>query len=464
MIFRIIDKQYKVDGFYDTRIKAEQNLLARGDMFTLDDIYDELRRITNADQALCEKLKALECAVEMDQAIPIVENINRVKSGDIVISDIYLPEEIIRKILDKAGLIVPVELIVTSAGKMSGRIWKQFSRQNQYVFNIGDNQQSDVENPRLAGFDSSITLLSQMNAVEKYLLDRYFYLAGYLREIRLRNPYTEEIKRLYWGYCSANFGMLILIVQLIDRLQKQNGFEYLGFCGRDSYYLWLLYKKYKEDMGEVPVSSDYLYYSRKLFYNSRADLAEYFAAKIDNRKALMVDLTGTGTHLHDMRKYIRARYSILVCYKYGINTRELYNGLPNAEDWIPFADNVGRADAESNFYFKQFGDNVLYEFFNRATHNTPISLETLNIGGKTVSNVTFSELDDTEYRDVLESCLREVLNSKIVWGGVGETSDDILADLDMLIELVNEMATPHIFRTTELINNEIDARLLYRRR
>ena len=300
-IFRIIEQVTKLKNFTALRITAEQNLVKRGVNYNFDDIYKEFGKITNSPEKLCEELKALEIKVELDQCIPITENLRQVKAGDILISDMYLPEKIIRRMLDKAGLFAPVEILITSGGKASGKVWKEFADQGQFLFHIGDNVEVDVQKPRQYGFDSALTTLSNPNVFERWLMQRDFQFGAYLREIRLRNPFTEEIKRTYWTLFTINIGILIILVQLIDELQKKHGFEYLGFCGRDTYYLWMLYKKYKEDIGEEPPDNDYLYYSRKLVYYSRQDAIKYFHEKIDGRKALMIDLIGTGTNLHYLR-------------------------------------------------------------------------------------------------------------------------------------------------------------------
>ena len=386
-------------------------------------IYDELQRITNVPQNACDALKKLECDVELDQSIPITENILQVKAGDILISDMYLPEELIREMLTKAGLIVPVEIVITSGGKSSGRVWKQLAEQKKVVFHIGDNPNSDIKNPRFAGFESALTILSEPTPLEQHILRRYFNFGAYLREIRLRNPFSEEIKRLYWGFSTVNMGLLILLVRQIDELQKKFGFEYLGFCGRDVHYLRLLYEKYKRDRGEVPVPNDYLYYSRKLVRYSGTNMAKYFADKIKGRKALMIDLYGSGTHLHTLRETFNLKYSTLICLlDKGINPKTLYPTMSIAKNWnsalVPkFAVTTDKA----NFFIvtPPPEENIMrdysIELLNRATHNSPIRLKLIQVGEKLLPEVVFSEINDTENFDVLKTCLDEVMKSNWVF-------------------------------------------------
>ena len=414
-VFQIVEQATNSTGFVQARIESERNASKRGN-YNLDDIYKEFQLLTNAPKNICDTLKKIECDVEIDQSIPITENIRQVKAGDVLISDMYLPEEIIRRMLTKAGLIAPVEILITSGGKSSGRVWKEFAEQKEFLFHIGDNPQSDVKNSRLVGFESALTVLSTPTKFEQWLLQKDFNLGTYLREIRLRNPFSEEIKRIYWQLFTLNIGILILLAQQIDEFQKKCGFEYLGFCGRDTHYLRLLYEKYKLERGEIPTPNDYLYYSRKLVRNSGEDMAKYLVDKIKNRKALMIDLIGTGVHLNVLRKKYNLDYSILISIH---NNEEMakrtYPNLYEAGTWFPVAKQNDTINGNANFFIIELQQdlNESIENLNRATHNSPVRLKTLQIGEKILPKVIFSESDDTENFDVIESCLREVMNSKL---------------------------------------------------
>ena len=459
-IFAIVEKLSNVQGFVSARMVAEQNLFSRGN-FTFDDIYEEFQRITSAPKNLCDALKKLELDVEFEQSIPITENIRQVKSGDILISDMYLPEQFVRRLLKKAGLLVPVEIVITSSGKHSGRVWKQLVDQKKFVFHVGDNLDSDIKKTRLAGFEAFLSVLSNPNPPEQYMLQKDFNFGAYLREIRLRNPFSEEIKRIYWQLCTANMGLLILLVQQIDILQKKCGFEYLGFCGRDTYYLRLLYEKYKLQIGETPVPNDYLYYSRKLVHNSGAELAKYFSAKINGRKALLIDLFGSGTHLHTLRKAFKLNFSILICLL-GRDVFNLYPNMPHVKNWLSAFDstlNVSTDDAAIFFFDVSVTnlDGSVTELLNRAVHNTPVRLRTIHVGDKLLPEVTFSEINDTENFDVLTACLDEVLNSKLIFPASNSDGGGVKELISPLIHFVCSSHAPLPLRANHNISGQIDA-------
>lgn len=134
----------------------------------------------------------------------------------------------------------------------------------------------------------------------------------------------------------------------------------------------------------------------------------------------MIDVAGMGMHLHKLRVEKAIDYSILICFLMG--TREFrinyYNDMKHfPENWSEFNGSVDEIGISSkNFTFHSGEKNLhFFEFLNRATHNTPIRLKTIQIDEKIVPKITFSEMNDTENFDVIESCIKEVLNSNVTW-------------------------------------------------
>lgn len=93
-VFQIVEQIIKADGFVQTRMVAEKNVSLQAN-YVLDDIYNEFQKLTGLTKNICDAFRKLECDVELEQCIPITENLRQVKAGDILISDMYLPEELI---------------------------------------------------------------------------------------------------------------------------------------------------------------------------------------------------------------------------------------------------------------------------------------------------------------------------------------------------------------------------------
>lgn len=436
-VFRIMEQVTKIEGFTNLRTHAESIAAQTVNNYRFNDIYNSMMKIANLTLEMIERLKKLEIDVELDQAIPIKENLNQVKSGDVLISDMYLPDEVIQKLLDKVGLTVPVELLITSGGKARGGVFNQFKKQGVYLFHTGDNEVADVQNPKFFGFDSAHTTLSSLNEIESQLLNIDFEFTAYLREMRLKNPFTnaERMKKRYWTMFVINVAILTIFIQLIDKLQKEQGFEYLGFCGRDTYYMYQLYKKFKSDKNEPLPPCDYLYYSRKLVNDCGEDMKKYVSSRIKNRKALLIDIFGSGAHLTKLKRLLKENVSVMICSWEGRERALEAAQVDVTEDWS----NIRYDSTKNNFYIihnanEKFGMSYKNEEFNRATHNSPIKIKTIKVANKIIPEITFNEVNDTENADVLIQCMNEILNSNIKWSNIDDINR-VSFELEMLSKI-----------------------------
>lgn len=188
-----MERKNNVQGFAKMRILAEQRAVKKYRNYTLDNIYQEIQALLQvSDEFICN-LKQMELDVEYEQAIPVLQNINRVQAGDLLLSDMHLPKFFIQKILKKVGLRVPVELVITSGGKSSGEVWKELFNQNVHVLHVGDHAVSDIQIPGEMGMDVEMSVLTNLNPVETYLIEqKEFDLAAHLRSIRLKNSYEKK--------------------------------------------------------------------------------------------------------------------------------------------------------------------------------------------------------------------------------------------------------------------------------
>jgi predicted HAD superfamily hydrolase len=101
-IFEEVERISGCKGF----VKLRKSFEKTGNL-TYKEIYDQ---ITDVDPDL-------EFNLELEHCFGIPENINKVKDGDIIISDMYLSESQVRKILENCGLKKDVKIIVTLDGK-----------------------------------------------------------------------------------------------------------------------------------------------------------------------------------------------------------------------------------------------------------------------------------------------------------------------------------------------------------
>lgn len=167
-IFDIVGKKIGNLNFTNERKKAEKD--SDG---TYLDIY---KKLSNID-------KDLELQTELENCYPIVDNIDKVKDGDYIVSDMYLPESFIRQMLKKCGLKKDVNIIVTKDGKRKGNIWVELK--DKILNHTGDNIVSDCRNAEIQGIKSTYYFEQQMNEIEKNIFNKNQNLAGLSRKLRL---------------------------------------------------------------------------------------------------------------------------------------------------------------------------------------------------------------------------------------------------------------------------------------
>jgi predicted HAD superfamily hydrolase len=178
-IFEEVGRRLGIEKFSKLRRWAEKN----SDR-TYEGIYKNLPNIDSN----------IEFQVELEHCFGIVENINKVQDGDIIVSDMYLTKDQIRQILISCGLKKDVEIYVTPDGKHRGTIWSSLPKIDLHV---GDNLRSDVESPRSYGITAEHYTGHQFNETEKFVSDFDFELACWMRYVRLQCPYSRGDK-LFW--------------------------------------------------------------------------------------------------------------------------------------------------------------------------------------------------------------------------------------------------------------------------
>ncbi|RKD70822.1 hypothetical protein [Rhizobium sp. WW_1] len=294
-VFEIIAKRADLPAFTAARKQAEAKLAKHP--YNLDMIYDELEAALQLDPIETAALKALEIDIELEQVIPIAENMALVRHGDVLISDMYLGAAIIRKLLDKAGLDKKVSLIVTSDGKRSGAIWPQAQANLSIEEHLGDNLHSDVEMPGRFDIPNRHTGIFGLNPVEDVLMQiGQRQLAELCREIRLStwsaNAHSRTVQVVQ---ASLNFPIMLLGSVALTRLAVQLDKRSILFSSRDCDAWMPLFEQVAQRLG-FECQATYFYTSRLAKMQPSPSYASY-ARHLISDHALIVDLCGTGWSL-----------------------------------------------------------------------------------------------------------------------------------------------------------------------
>jgi hypothetical protein len=263
-VFEEVGKRLGIEKFSKLRRWAEKN----SDK-TYEGIYKNLPGVD----------PNVEFQVELEHCFGIVENMNRVKDGDIIVSDMYLSENQIRQILISCGLTKDVKIYVTPAGKHNGTVWPTLPKINLH---IGDNFKSDVESPRNYGITSEHYTGHSLNEIEKFVSESDHELACWMRYVRLQCPYTGDGK-LFW-LDQSNLNLPVLALASLELPNKPIAFTY-----RDSVYWHPLYEAI------TGKNARRLDVSRMCYYNPTPEFIDYVLKQTEGH--VIADLQGSGKSL-----------------------------------------------------------------------------------------------------------------------------------------------------------------------
>lgn len=285
-------------GFPEERIAAEQAVW--GGPYTLADIYGRLAHNSGLEPAYAEQLMQAEIDAELEEVIPIAENLALVSDGDLLISDMYLPADTIRALLDRAGLQKNIGLFVSAHGKRSGDIWPKVAAQFSVEEHLGDNAHADVDMPRRFGLTATHTGVAAPSHVEQWLLGLGLHdLAGVLREARLRTWHENPVlRRLQLTQVQLNLPILILSSLRLARLADRLGAERILFASRDC-NMWLAL--FQAMAGSLNASCEpvYFYTSRHARLNASDDYLQYARDALAKR-SIIADVCGTGWSMSNL--------------------------------------------------------------------------------------------------------------------------------------------------------------------
>lgn len=164
-IFTVVEMRRPFPGFAALRLEAERQLYSRGQNPTLEEIYERFRELSGVSEADRDGLRDLEIAAEMEYIVPrkkMLQLYNDLKGKKKVylISDMYLPQEIIAGLLQKCGY-EGYEGLYVSCEKRTAKSEGLFERflENRRLdgyegcncLHIGDNETADLACARAAG-------------------------------------------------------------------------------------------------------------------------------------------------------------------------------------------------------------------------------------------------------------------------------------------------------------------------
>jgi len=318
-LFKMIEEKYKIKNFYNNRINAEK--ISNG---TFNDIYNKFQQITKLIDNDILILKNIEIQMELDNIIPIQSNIEKINDGDILVSDMYLPEHILYLFLEKININKKIKIYVTPNSKYNGYIWNFLLTKYNIIEHIGDNLHSDIKMAQLHNINARYTQIYKFSLLENILP---INLANIIREFRLLNHYNENSIEyyIYNKQCNSNIIILCLLsVQLHNIMQTENRNRML-LC---TCYCCLLVKI----LNYFYPQYEYItYHTSRLINQNYNEEYKNYVKQIYDDNSIIIDLNGSFNINIKLYLEIFGKLPRVHLLNYNINS-SLFDGLTYSTD------------------------------------------------------------------------------------------------------------------------------------
>jgi hypothetical protein len=295
-IFSAVETKSGTANFAHLRQAVEAQLWNAGD-YDLNDIYAALGQATGWPQGVLDLLRALELVEEWDNLFPIAQMVARVGPNDVIISDMYLPDGFLRRLVDQT-LGLPGRLLhVSSHGKHRGEVWARLKATHRVLRHHGDNAEADVRSPARAGIEAEHVTLAAWTLAEAALIRAGLAPQAYaIRKARLSYD-APDLDHANAARVQFELNLPLLVLASADVLTHAGaiGADTLLLCARDCHLWARLMRLFAPRWRPIPTVR-YILASRALMLSGGAGYERYFG-EAAGRRNLVVDVSGTGRSL-----------------------------------------------------------------------------------------------------------------------------------------------------------------------
>ena len=283
-------EDYIIENFFELRIHSEELIRKSKTCQNVEEIsLQDIYRAMAVSGLLSEEQISYLCCVEEELEIAsgtgISENVERIKAlqqhGErvVLVSDMYLPEDVIRKILMKIDdVFADIPIYVSSEygmRKTTGNLYQKVQEVEQVQYedwiHIGDNIFQDIEMASRFGIRVEVFPRTELTDFEKGLLKRYGDDGGLqlmvgtalnIERAYLQKKEDSDKKRAYHIGCRYAGPVLYSYAEWIVYQAEKRNLKRLYFIARDGY----LIKKQVDAIlvrKKLNIETSYIYGSRK---------------------------------------------------------------------------------------------------------------------------------------------------------------------------------------------------------
>lgn len=373
-IFKELESEFGIPDFVYIRKTAEH--IRRNE--TIESIYESLKQITNLDSDLISTIMNREIDLEIKMAMPIQRMLDKVKDGDLIISDMYLGEENVSKILNKIGLKSKTINFVTLDGKSNGWIWNGLKTKYNINCHFGDNRHSDILMASNNGISNELVEDSNFTQFENELSSINRSSALISRVIRLSNPYeinTNEYN--IWNEASKYTVPLNCLLSVYVNENFKN-YKKLLFSTRDCINLFNIYNSlYPNDNRGVLFQT-----SRLMYYKPSSSYLEYTKNLMDE-DSLIIDLQGSGNSFNYFSYHNKINSNLFLVVDFGEkldNKQSLFD-----LNEYKFSDKIERVNYSTLGHLVGYEESPIREKCEYPQNYIQIYLDCINLTSKLIS-------------------------------------------------------------------------------
>ncbi len=268
------EAEKNVRDFYIKTLSLREN--ERREIF-FDDIFDRIQYVYGITDEQKQLLKDFELEAEYENSIPLPEKIAFIEElldrGDkaVLVSDMYLPKNFVKKLLYKANpVLAELPLFLSSDYGVQKttkllylEVYKSFEEYNfANWYHFGDNSYADGKRPKQLGITAKVHGVPEFNEYETAMVEEIgtydaFLVAAKLARFRDENTNIKD----YYAYAHVSMYMVPYVSYAVKDALK-NGIQTLYFISRDGYHLKRIADAIIKAKG-INMKTKYIYGSRR---------------------------------------------------------------------------------------------------------------------------------------------------------------------------------------------------------
>ena len=298
----------------------------------LDDIYKIIQNNYSLSNEQKDRLQEYEVQTENNNLLPIEKNIARVKElieankKVVLISDMYLSSNILRKILTNIDpIFANIKIYVSGEiklNKSSGELYKYVREQENVEYwnwmHVGDNKKADIKQAKKFGIKAVQFKYPKLMDYEKKALLSHFLAEENLDFqlsiglSKLNRLQSQDKSKVYNFGCSYAGPILYGYVNWILEQAERRNISTLHFIARDGYILKLIADEIIK-IKNLDIKTKYIYGSRKAWrIPNESNIDEYLQCMFDeyhNSFSISFISERLDLPINEIKKYLTKHYN-----------------------------------------------------------------------------------------------------------------------------------------------------------